>query len=143
MFSEIFKNNFSTEHLQATASRSWIWIYFPVATNLFFARRITKQLATLKADVNLFSRLLSVSRERGIDVQNVLSCELCAVPLDLLYPNGTIRHITKSNLLNEIVINRYSLPSLIRNSDLSATVTDFMTILQFTASSKDFPNWGE
>ena len=41
-----------------------------------------------------------------------------------------MRHTAKSNLLNEIEINKYSLPSLLANPDLGATVTDFMTILQ-------------
>ena len=34
--------------------------------------------------VNLFSQLLSVSREQDVDMQNILSCELCALPLDFL-----------------------------------------------------------
>ena len=81
--------------------------------------------------VNLFLQLLSVSREQDVDVQNVLSRELCAILLDLFYPNGAMRHTAKSNLLlNEIEIKRYSLPSLMENPDLGATVTNFVAILQ-------------
>ena len=43
-----------------------------------------------------------------------------------------MRHTAKSNLLNEIEIKRYSLPSLLGNPDLGATVNDFMAILQST-----------
>ena len=50
--------------------------------------------------------------------------------VDLFYPNGAMRHTAKSNMLNEIESNKYSLPSLMRNPDLGATVTDFMAILQ-------------
>ena len=57
-------------------------------------------------------RLLSISRKRDVDVQNVLSLELYAVLLDLFYVNGAVRHIAKSNLSNEIEIKRYSPPSL-------------------------------
>ena len=64
----------------------------------------------MKTDVNLFSRLLSLSRKQYVDVQNVLSRELCAVPLHLLI--SKCWHISKSNLLNKIEIKRYSLPSL-------------------------------
>ena len=64
-------------------------------------------------------------------MQNVLSRELCVVPLDLFYLNGAMRCTAKSNLLNEIESKLYSLSSLIRNSDFGATV---MVI----ASSKDF-----
>ena len=63
-------------------------------------------------------------------MQIVLSRELCVVSLDSFYPNGAMRHITKSNLLKEIEIKRYSLPSWIGNPDLGATASDFMAILQ-------------
>ena len=58
----------------------------------------------------------------------------------LFYPDGAMRHTTKSNMLNEIEIKKYSLPSLMGNPDLGVTATDFMAILQslITASSKDF-----
>ena len=39
-------------------------------------------------------------------MQNVLSHELCAVLLDLFYLYGAVRHTAKSNLLNEIEIER-------------------------------------
>ena len=41
-----------------------------------------------------------------------------------------MRHTAKSNMLNDIKINKYSLPSLMGNPDLGATVTDFIAILQ-------------
>ena len=49
---------------------------------------------------------------------------------DLFYPDGAMRHTAKSNMLNEIEINKCSLPSLMRNPYLGATVTGFMAILQ-------------
>ena len=79
---------------------------------LFFVRRITKQLQPSKTGMKLFSRLLSLSRERDVDVHNVLSREPCVVPLDLFCLNGAVRYTAKSNLLNEIEIKRSSLPSL-------------------------------
>ena len=67
------------------------------------------------------------------------SCSLSTFYLvnfvDLFYPDGVIRH-AKSNLLNEIEINQYLLPSLLRNPDLGVTVTDFMAILQSIDYSK-------
>ena len=46
----------------------------------------------MKTDVNLFSRMLSFSGERDVDVQNVLSGELCAVPLEMFYPHGAVAY---------------------------------------------------
>ena len=94
------------------------------------------ETVTLKTNVNLFSRWLSVRRERDGDVQNVLSCELCAVLLYLFYSNGAMICTAKSNLLNEIEIKWYSLPSLVRDLDLGATVMDFMAILESIDYSK-------
>ena len=69
-------------------------------------------------------------------MQNVLSREFCAVPLDLFYPNCAMRCTAKSNLSNEIEIKWYSLPSLMRNPDLGAPVMDFMAILESFDYSK-------
>ena len=41
-----------------------------------------------------------------------------------------MRYSAKSNMLNEIEINKYSLLSLMGNPDLGATVTDFIAILR-------------
>ena len=97
---------------------------------------VNKETVTLKNNVSLFSRLLSLSREQDVDVQNLLSRNLWAIQLDLLYLNGAIKDTAKSNLLNEIEIKRYLLPSLMRNPGLGATVTDFMAILQSIDCSK-------
>ena len=76
-------------------------------------------------------------------MQIVLSRELCAFRtlskflfLDLFYPDGAMRHTAESNILNEVEINKYSLPSLMGNSDLGAIATDFIAILQSIDSSK-------
>ena len=80
--------------------------------------------------------MLSVSREWDICVENVLSCELGAVPLDLFYANGAMGDTAISNLLDEIEIKWYSLPSLIRNPDVGVTVMGFMAILESIDCSK-------
>ena len=50
--------------------------------------------------------------------------------MDLFYPDGAVRYTARDNLLNEIGIKRYSLPSLMGNPDLCGTVTDVMAVLQ-------------
>ena len=79
-------------------------------------------------------------------MQNVFSRELyafCTLStfylvnfVDLFYSDSAMRHTTKSNMLNEIEINKYSLPSLMGNPGLGATVTDFIAILQSFDYSK-------
>ena len=73
-------------------------------------------------------------------MQNLSSGELCAFCtlstfylvnfVDLFYPDGAMRHNAKSNILNQIERDKYSLPYLMENPDLGATITDFMVILQ-------------
>ena len=58
----------------------------------------------------LESYLIKLKRES----ENVLSGEICTVPLDLFYPKGAMRRTAKCNLLNEINIKWYPLPSLMR-----------------------------
>ena len=60
----------------------------------------------------------------------LLSCELFVISLDMLNPNAAVRCTAISNLLNEIETKRYSLPYLMGNPDMGATVTDFMSTLQ-------------
>ena len=48
-----------------------------------------------------------------------------------------MRHTAKSNLLNKVEIERYSLAPLMGNLDRGATVSDFMAILQ----SIDYSNF--
>ena len=67
---------------------SWRWLTYSLQEkyrNSYFQKHL--------------SWLLPISRKRDFDVQNVLSRELCAVPLDLFYLSGAVRHTAKSNLL--------------------------------------------
>ena len=100
-YCEIFRNAFFTEHLQETASESWIWKHFLVVTDVFFVRRIPKQLLW-----RLTQTCFRDCYQLDVDVLNVLSSKLYAVPLDLFHSNGIVRHTAKSN---EIEIKRYSL----------------------------------
>ena len=91
---------------------------------------------TLKTDINLFSRLITVSRDRHIDLQHVLSHELSAVPLALFYPNGEMRKTSKSKLLKQIEIAQLSQQSLTEYQYTSATIIDFMATIQSIDYSK-------
>ena len=87
--------------------------------------------AILKDDKVLFSRLLTASVQRDIDLKAVLSYELSAVPLSLFHPTGEMRKTVKSQLLKELE----SMSSPTENIDggmlsSSASVIDFMAMLQ-------------
>ena len=53
--------------------------------------RTNESKATIKAEQNLFTKLLVVSQTRKINLQAILKYELSAVPLSLFFPDGTRR----------------------------------------------------
>ena len=90
---------------------------------------------SIKAQQNLFSKLLTVSRHRNIDLPSILKYELSAIPLSLFYPNGTMRKTDKSKLLHELEMKESSMSELPPSSH-SATVVDFMALIQIGTSLK-------
>jgi len=86
---------------------------------------------TLKYQQNVFSRLLSVSGSRNIDLKTILSYELAPVPLSLFYLSGEMRKTNKSDLLHKLEALATS-KSYLNNDNFqsSATVIDFMSIVQ-------------
>ena len=48
------KNSLFIEHLRGTASRSWIWKHFPVATKESIICKKNNETVTLTTDVNMF-----------------------------------------------------------------------------------------
>ena len=59
-------------------------------------------LKTINLDRQVYSRLLVVSKDRDIDLEEVKSYELASVPLALAKMDGSLRKPTKSTLLTEL-----------------------------------------
>ena len=84
----------------------------------------------LKDHQQLFSKLLTVSRSRQIDLKAVLSHELSATPLSLFHPTGEMRKTNKSQLMKELESLSTSKETLHTEiKDKSATVVDFMALV--------------
>ena len=85
----------------------------------------------LKDHQQLFSKLLTVSRSRQIDLKAVLSHELSAIPLSLFHPTGEMRKTNKSQLMKELESLSTSKETLHTEiKDKSVTVVDFMVLVQ-------------
>ena len=77
-----------------------------------------EKISSVNADREIFGRLLVAAKHRDIDLKEVLSYELCSVPIALAHPDGTLRKTGKSTLmplLEKDVSCPSSLPSLFRN----------------------------
>ena len=91
---------------------------------------------TVNADRKLFGRLLVAARNRDIDLKEVLSYELCGVPVALVHPDGSLRKTTKSTLMYVLENNvtcRSSLPS---SQHPTACLIDAMALVQIVKSAR-------
>ena len=101
--------------------------------------RTNESKATIKAEQNLFTKLLVVSQTRKINLQAILKYELSAVPLSLFFPDGTRRTTGKSKLLAELEFEGSSVPTLPilpKSDEKAVTIIDFMAIVQKVVIAK-------
>ena len=93
------------------------------------------KIVTVNADRELFYRLLVAARNRDIDLREVLSYELCSVPIALVHADGSLRKTAKSNLMHLLekdVTCRSSLPT---SQLLTACLIDGMALIQMVKSA--------
>ena len=104
------------------------------------ARKVTVEsqkdkVVSINADRELFGRLLVVAKKREVNLKEVLSFELCSVPIALAHPDGSLRKTTKStlmNLLEKDVTSKQNLPS----SQLpTAYLVDAMALIQMVKAA--------
>lgn len=82
---------------------------------------------------SLLARLLSVSICRFVNLKEILMHELSAVPLSIFHPGGEMRKTNKSELLHELESSVESSSQIDGKAIQSASVIDFMAILQSTS----------
>ena len=57
---------------------------------------------SIKADRELFCRLVVITRRREIDLENIFTYDLASVPLSLAKLDGSLNKTAKSKLLQEL-----------------------------------------
>ena len=101
-----------------------------------------EKAATMKNHQNLFSRIITVSSARKIDLKSVMSYELSSVPLSLFHATGEMRKTNKSQLLQELQIEEEPITQLDRGKETSASIIDFMALVQ-SMNKHDIVTFGE
>ena len=103
------------------------------------------KIITLTTDRELFGRLLVVAKQRDIDLREVLSYELSAVPVAIAHGDGSLRKTTKNSLMSGLEKNVAVLPSLPPSLIPTAFVVDAMALVQVmkSASSASFGQMGD
>lgn len=94
-----------------------------------------EKVITLNADRDLFGRLLVVARVRDIDLKDVLSYELCSVPVALVHPDGTLRKTPKSSLMAILEKNVESSARFPVSEKDTAVIIDAMAMIQTVKSA--------
>lgn len=89
-----------------------------------------EKLITVNADRGLFSRLLIVSQSREVNLREVLSYELSAVPFALAHIDGTLRKTAKSILLSTLEEDVEVMPRLPVKTQPLAHIIDGMAVIQ-------------
>ncbi|KAK3696845.1 hypothetical protein QZH41_003454 [Actinostola sp. cb2023] len=112
---------------------------FSTITKVAKIKTSNEKVLTINADRELFGRMVVVARKRDIDLKDVLSYELSAVPIALAHTDGTLRKTTKSVLLSllEEVIAQNIRPSLSASALTSAIVIDGMAMIQMLKNANE------
>ncbi|KAK3746863.1 hypothetical protein QZH41_000037 [Actinostola sp. cb2023] len=99
-------------------------------------KSVDEKLVTVRADRNLFGRLLIASKSRDINLREVLKYELTSVPCALAHADGSLRKTTKSVLLSVLEEEVESFPRLpVDSGELStAYLIDGMAVVQMMRS---------
>ena len=113
---------------------------FSSAAKKMEVKATNDKIITLTTDRELFGRLLVVAEQRDIDLREVLSYELSAVPVAIAHGDGSLRKTTKSSLMPGLEKNVAVLPSLPPSLIPTAFVIDAMALVQVmkSASSASF-----
>ena len=133
--------NFISSRIQSNEINFWDPIQkleiksFSSAAKKIAVKNQKDMTVSVNADRELFGRLLVAAKNRDINLKEVLSYELCSVPISLAHPDGSLRKTTKSalmHLLEKDVTCRSSLPT---SQPPTAFLIDAMALIQMVKSS--------
>ena len=91
---------------------------------------------SIKADRDLFSRLVVIARRREVGLENIFTYELASVPLSLARLDGSFNKTAKSKLLQELERHGSNYPSLPPEEKLTSWIIDGMALSQMLGHGK-------
>ena len=98
---------------------------------------VDEKVLTINADRELFGRLVIAAKSRDINLKDVLSYELSAVPFSLAHTDGSLRNTNKSVLMAELekkVDVQLKLPQVTTSTISTAHIFDAMALVHMTKS---------
>ena len=106
-----------------------------IAMNKPMKVRTQKKVESVNIDRQIFSKLTVIAQSRDIDVRNVLTHELCPVPLSLFNLDGSMRKTNKSAILS-CMEGDQTLKQLPTDENPSLLVIDLMMLLRMICTEK-------
>ena len=109
----------------------------PTFVNMSKSLTSNKPDKTMMDSEVLFRRLLAVSKQRDVNLEQVLSHELAPVPPSLFNDDGTMRKTTKADLAKKLESNCDEIQVLaVSHDNRTAYIVDGMALLQALDESK-------
>ena len=109
----------------------------PTFVNMSKSLTSNKPDKTMMDSEVLFRRLLAVSKQRDVNLEQVLSHELAPVPPSLFNDDGTMRKTTKADLAKKLESNCNEIQVLaVSHDNRTAYIVDGMALLQALDESK-------
>ena len=88
------------------------------------------KIKTHPYDRKVFQRLAVIAMSRTVDLRDILTYELGAVPLSLAKPNGNMNKTTKSKLMQELEVDSSVNDISTTGNDSSCFIIDLMGLVQ-------------
>ena len=103
-----------------------------------------QKLLNVNVDKQLFGRLLVISKDKDVDVEELFSYELSSVPLSLFNFDGSMVKCNKSKLLEELEKGQETLETLPDEVKPTTWIIDFMALIRMVLTeSLDAKTFGE
>lgn len=107
---------------------------FQSTTKKLQIKAADEKLITVKADRDLFGRLLIAANARQVNLREVLTYELSPVPYSLVHQDGSLRKTAKSVLASVLEDGIDSTPRLPATPHTSVHILDGMALIQMHKS---------
>ena len=98
---------------------------------------VDEKVLTINAEHELFCRLVTAAKSRDINLEDVLSYRLSAVPFALIHTDGSARKNNKNLLMAELekkIDDQLKLPQVTTSTVPTANVFDVMALVHITQS---------
>ena len=136
--------NSNEEDFYKAVTRNDLKTFASLEKNSKAMSKSKQKLLNVNVVRQLFGRLLVISKDRDVDVEELFSYELSSVPLSLFNFDGSMVKCNKSKLLEELEKGQEMLETLPDEVKPTTWIIDFMALIRMVLTeSSDAKTFGE